>query len=103
MVIIIVFIEYYNIYRLSQKVEVESSSFLLVFWKGSSEKQYMRLWFMDHIMNPAKALLNTKSSPLLFRHQMCFWNLFCQLFRQHDMPVLVLLVRVFVGVIDVFE
>lgn len=42
------------------------SSFLLIFWKRSSKEKNMWFWLMNHVMNPAKTLLDTKSPPLLF-------------------------------------
>lgn len=88
---------------MSQKIKVKSNSFLLVFWKRPSKQEYVRFWFMDHVMNPAKALLNTKSPPLLLGHQMSLWYLLCQFFWKHNMPVLILLIRVLVRVINILE
>ena len=47
-------------------------------------------------------LLDSKVSPFSFRHQMSFWYHFGQIFWKHHMTVFELLVRVFVGVINLF-
>lgn len=41
---------------------------------------------MDHVVNPALALLDSKSSPLFFCHQVGGGHQFGQLLRKHNMP-----------------
>lgn len=45
---------------------------MLIFWKRSSKEKNVWFWLMNHVMNSAYTLLDTKSPPLLFRHQIGF-------------------------------
>lgn len=74
----------------------------LILWERSSEKQYVWLWFVDHVVNPALALLHPQSPPFIFCHQVGGWHQFRQLLWKHDMPVLKLLVVVLVRIINLF-
>lgn len=47
---------------------------------------WLLTWFMDHVVNPALALLDSKSSPLFFCHQVGGGHQFGQLLRKHNMP-----------------
>lgn len=46
-------------------------------------------------------LLNSKTSPLRFRHQAVFWDELRDFLRDMDVPVLVLVILIFVGVVEV--
>lgn len=74
----------------------------LILWERSSEKQYVWLWFVDHVVNPALALLHPESPPLVFCHEVGGGHQFRQLLWKHDMPVLELLVVVLVGIVNLF-
>lgn len=56
------------------------------FWKlnRSPEEEDVRLRFMNQVMDPSMRLLNAKSAPLTFRHQVCLGNQFRDLFGQND-------------------
>lgn len=43
-------------------------------------------WFVDHVVDPALALLHSQSSPLVFRHQVGGGHELRQLLRKHDVP-----------------
>lgn len=51
-------------------------------------------------MDPALALLDTQVSPLRFGHEMGLGDQFGNVFGQHDVPVLELLVVVLVQIVD---
>lgn len=42
-------------------------------------------WFMYHIVDPSLGLLHSQLSPLVFRHQVGFWDIFSHLQRQNNM------------------
>jgi len=52
---------------------------------GSSEKENVGFWTMNHVVDPALRLLHSNIPPFPLRHQFSFWKEFHQLFRQHDM------------------
>lgn len=77
---------------------------ILLWWGScdrSSEEEDMRLRLVSHVVDPALALLNTQVPPLLLRHEVCPGNHLGQIFGQHHVPVLELVVVVLVGVVDV--
>ena len=55
---------------------------------------------MDHIMDPTLTLLKAKIPLFRFRHQMGFRDQLGYVLRQHDMPILKLLV--FVQTVNLF-
>ena len=54
---------------------------------GSSEEKDVRLWPMDHVVDPSLTLLNAQPPPLRLAHQLFLWNHLCQVLGQHDVSV----------------
>lgn len=50
------------------------------------EQQDVRLRLVDQVVDPSVRLLDTQSSPLALRHQMCFGDEFRDFFGQNDVP-----------------
>lgn len=75
---------------------------ILILWERPSEKQYVWLWLVDHVVNPALALLHPQSPPLVFCHQVGGGHQFRQLLWKHHMSVLELLIGVLVRIVNLF-
>lgn len=71
--------------------------------QGSPEQKNVRLRLMQHVVNPPKALLNPKVSPLLFRHAVRLGHQLGEGLWKHDVPVLILVVFVLVGIVDLLR
>jgi hypothetical protein len=56
----------------------------------------MLQWFGIYL-----TLLNSKTTPFSFRHQMGFWYHFCQIFGQHHVTIFKLFVLILVRIVDV--
>ena len=69
--------------------------------QGPPEEEDVGLGLVGHIVDPALALLNPKRPPLRLRHEVRPRHHLRQVFRQHHVPVLVLVVEVLVRVVDV--
>jgi len=68
--------------------------------QGSPEQEDVRLWLVQHVVNPPKALLDAKVSPLLLRHAVRLGHKFGKGLWQHNMPVFVLVIFVLVRIVD---
>jgi len=71
------------------------------FGNWSSEEENVRLWLVQHVMNPTQALLNTKIAPLRLRHKVGLGDELGQVLWQHHVTVLVLVISVLVTIVDV--
>ena len=67
---------------------------------GPSEEQNVRLRLVEHVVDPALALLNSQLPPLLLGHEVGLGDEFGEVLGQHDVPVLELVIEVLVGVVD---
>ena len=70
--------------------------------QGSPEEQDVGLGLVGHVVDPALALLDPERPPLRLGHEVRPRHHLRQVFRQHHVPVLVLVVEVLVRVVDVF-
>ena len=57
-----------------------------------AKQQHMRFRLKDIEVDPAIALSDTQSSPLVFKQQAAFWDGSEQFFSESDLPVLVVVV-----------
>jgi len=62
----------------------------------------MGLRFMVHVVNPTLTLLDSQSTPFRFRHQFMLGYLLHHFFWEDHMSVFIQLIRVFIGVVNVF-
>jgi hypothetical protein len=67
---------------------------------GSSEEEDVGFGSVNLIMSPASALLNTKTSPLLFAEESSLGHLLEDVLWEDNVPILIEVIKVLVRVLD---
>ena len=66
----------------------------------ATEKKDVRFWSVACVVIPATTLLNANAAPLSLRQCSVLWKVFCHLFCQDDVTVLVFTILILLGVIN---